>query len=175
MDIVISQESGPVPVTVLSLRGELDLASEHEMETCVQGLIAAGARHVVIDLAGIPYLGQHWISAIDRILLFLLDYQPRRDCERLANGIRAGRFKSPYVKLLNPTPPTYQALHRAGVDMYLEIYHDLSEVIASFGPGPALAEQADHRSRGDADHRWHRLGAFLWHVAGRHRSLLGSS
>ncbi|MCL4489469.1 MAG: hypothetical protein M1570_15280 [Chloroflexi bacterium] len=76
MGIAVYVEQSRVPVRVLGVRGEFDSVSADEMEKCAQDSIAAGARHLLINLAGCPYLGRLGIIAIDHILQFLLTHPP---------------------------------------------------------------------------------------------------
>jgi hypothetical protein len=47
-------------------------------------------------------------------------------------GIRDGTFKSPHLKLVNPTAHVLEVLKLTGLDMFLEVHHSVSEAVASF-------------------------------------------
>jgi hypothetical protein len=94
MEITVSHELGPVPVTVMSLRGEFDTSSADEFETCAKELIAAGTRHLPINLEQAPHLNRIGILAIDRVLFLLLANQSREDRGTMYAGICAGTFQS---------------------------------------------------------------------------------
>ncbi len=134
MEITVSHQQGRVPVTVMRLKGEFDPIAADEFKARTGELIAAGAQHLLIDLAQAPHLNRIGILAIDRVLFLLLAKQPREDRGAMYAGICAGNFRSPYLKLANVTPRAREALHAAGTDMYLEIHRDLKKAIASFGP-----------------------------------------
>ena len=147
MEIIASQEHGRVPVTVLSVRSEIDAFAANEIEARARGAIAAGARHLLIDLTDVPCLGRAGILAIDRILEFLLADRSRDEWRAMDEGIRAGTFKSPHLKLVNPSPLALQELRRAGTNMYLEIHHNLKDAVASFGLAHGESPQIETDSR----------------------------
>jgi hypothetical protein len=104
-------------------------------------LIAAGTRHLLINLEQAPHLNRIGILGIDHVLFSLLGNQSRDDRDAMYAGICAGTFLSPYLKLVNLSPRAQRALHTAGVDMYLEIHSDLNAAIASFSPSPQRPKQ----------------------------------
>ena len=50
----------------------------------------------------------------------------------MKQGLRDGTFKSPHLKLVNPTRHVREVLSMAGLDMFLEIYPNLKDALASF-------------------------------------------
>ena len=46
--------------------------------------------------------------------------------------INDGSFKSPHLKLLNPTKEVMEVLKMSGFDMLVSIEHDLKAAVASF-------------------------------------------
>ena len=167
METAVYVEQSRVRVTVVSVRGEFDSVSAHEMERCAQVLIAAGARHLLINLAECTYLGRPGIVAIDHILQLLLTHPPGQDLDRIGMGIRAGRYKSPEVKIVNASPDTREELHRSGIDMYLEIHRNLHQAIASFGPGSVSEGKAGDDPHRAANHWRDWLAAIQSHIPGR--------
>ena len=52
--------------------------------------------------------------------------------KKVARGILDGSYKSPYLKLLNPTRDVQRTLSTAGFDMFLEIHNKAKAAINSF-------------------------------------------
>jgi hypothetical protein len=52
--------------------------------------------------------------------------------EAVYKGVRDGTYKSPHLKLLNPTEGVSRILSMSGYDMVLEIHKDLQEAVNSF-------------------------------------------
>ncbi len=141
MEIKVNQEHGRVPVSVMSFHGQFDRALAGEMQARAREMINGGARHILVNLEGIPYLGRPEIVAIDEIFSSLLAVQPVRDPASISEQIRAGTFVSRHLKIVNASPLAREALHSAGVDMYVEVLGDVQEAISSFGAEVTHLEQ----------------------------------
>jgi hypothetical protein len=50
----------------------------------------------------------------------------------MRKGLSDGTFKSPHLKLLNPSPRVLDVLSIAGVDMFLEVHRNYKDALASF-------------------------------------------
>ncbi len=130
MDISISQAQGRLPVTVLTLKGDLDASTSADFQARAKQSIDAGARNVLIDLSGVPYMSSAGMRALNQIFNWLSG-SPAEN-EAIKKAVATGKVKSPHLKLLNPTPHVLQVLKMAGFDMFLEIHHNLKDAIASF-------------------------------------------
>ena len=136
MELIISQEHGRVPVTILSVRGEMDPLSANEIALRAREIFATGARYLLINLTDVPALGWAGLLAIDSILEFLLANRSSDEWRAMDQEIRSETLKSPQLKLVNPSTLALRELRRSGTDLYLDIYPTLKEAIASFGPTP---------------------------------------
>ena len=87
---------------VVSLCGELDLASAPELRACLESLLEGGAHSVVIDLEGLAFCDSTGISALVRAV-----NQARRGGRRLV--------------LRRPRPGVRRVLEITGVTSVLEI------------------------------------------------------
>lgn len=129
MQISIAEESGVVPITVLHLTG--DLASEEPLETVAREAFDRGARNMVIDLSGVPYISSAGLRALHVVYMMLRDADPS-DGEDAAKGIARGTYKSPHLKLLKPSKNATKALGVAGYDMFLETFDNYQKAVDSF-------------------------------------------
>ena len=132
MDIEVSQEQGQKPVTVFHIRGEINIASYQQLEQTAREAQAAGMRDLILDLSDVTYVSSAGIRALDNIFKLLRTDAPEESSEAMRQGLRDGTFKSPHLKLLNPAPRVLEALSIAGVDMLLEVHHNLQDAVASF-------------------------------------------
>ena len=132
MDIEVSQEQGQKPVTVFRIRGEINIASYQQLEQKAREAQAAGMRDLILDLSDVTYVSSAGIRALDNIFKLLRTDAPEESSEAMRQGLRDGTFKSPHLKLLNPAPRVLEALSIAGVDMLLEVHHNLQDAVASF-------------------------------------------
>lgn len=132
MDIVVWQEQGRVPVTVLHVRGELNVTSYEQLQVEARKAFDAGARNMLLDLTEVPYVSSAGLRAIHWIFAVLRNGGDGESPDAVSKGLRDGTYKSPHLKLLNPSDHVMEVLHTAGFDMYLEVYQDLAQAIASY-------------------------------------------
>ena len=132
MEITISQEQGRVPVTVFHIKGDINTETYDRLQAQAQQAMQAGARYLLLDLAQVPYVSSYGIRAISQIFTWLRDLAQDQDEAAISKGLRDGTFKSPHLKLTNPSQRVLKVLTTAGVDMFLEIHSDLKQAIASF-------------------------------------------
>ena len=130
MEITSWHETGNEQVTVLRLKG--DLAAEAALVARARSEFDDGARNIVLDLSGVPYISSAGLRAIHSLYLMLRSADAS-DEEAAARGIARGTYKSPHLKLVKPSKNGLKALSMAGYDMFLEIHDDLKSAIKSFG------------------------------------------
>ena len=132
MEIVVSHEQGRVPVTVLHAQCEINVDSYEQLQAQAQAAVEAGTRDVLLDLAEVTYISSAGLRALHHIFTLVRTDSPAESDSALSKGLRAGTWKSPHFKLLNPQPYVLEILKTSGFDMYLEIHHDLRDAVASF-------------------------------------------
>ncbi len=128
MQIVVSQEQGRAPVTVLHVKGDISAETGDQFQTQAQQAIAGGAQNILLDLSQVPYVSSYGIRVISSIYKAL-----RPEAPVPAGPVGEGGItKSPHLKLLNPSPEVQKVLSATGLDMFLEIHRDLKTAVASF-------------------------------------------
>ncbi len=132
MEIALSQHQGRVPVTVMQLTGDLDANTYEQLELQARQAVAAGTADLVLDLSGVPYVSTAGIRAINNVFNLLRTDAPDESDEAIQRGLEEGTFRSPHLKLLNPTARVVDVLNMAGLDMFLEIHTDLDTALRSF-------------------------------------------
>jgi len=129
MDISSWQESGQIPVTILQLKG--DLTAEEQLVDKAQTVFQDGARDIILDLSGVPYISSAGLRAIHVIYMLLRSADPQ-DEETAVRGITRGTYKSPHLKLVNPSRNGLKALTTSGYDLFLDIHDSIPKAVASF-------------------------------------------
>jgi anti-anti-sigma factor len=132
MEIKVSTEQGRVPVTVLHVDGNIDSVSYESFLSKANELIDSGARHMLIDLEHVPLVSSAGLRAFNNVFSRLRELSPDMSDEEMRNGINAGTYKSPHLKLANPSKATRLALETSGFSMFLEILSDVSLGVAAF-------------------------------------------
>jgi anti-anti-sigma factor len=132
MEILVSHQQGRVPVTVFHVKGEINTETHEQLQTQAEQVIQTGTRHLVLDLAEVPYVSSYGIRAISQIFTWLRDASQGESAETVSKGMRDGTFKSSHLKLVTPSHQVLTVLTTAGIDMFLEIHSDLEQAVASF-------------------------------------------
>ena len=134
MDIKISTEQARVPVTILQVEGDIDSSTYDGFLSQAQQLIQDGARYVMIDLAGVPYVSSAGLRAIYTIFKALRAIHPEENVseEQMEKAARMGTYKSPHLKLLNLSDNVHGVFQMGGFDRYIETFTDREKALASF-------------------------------------------
>jgi ABC-type transporter Mla MlaB component len=132
MNITVSQMQGRVPVTVFHIKGDIDANSHQQLQIQAQEAHQTGTHNLLLDLTEVPYISSAGLRALHHIFIMLRTSAPGESDSAMSKGLRDGTFKSPHLKLLNPSPAVFNALSTAGFDMYLEIHRDLKQAVSSF-------------------------------------------
>ena len=131
MEIRVLSARGRVPVSVFHIAGDIDTNSYQQLEERAEKAHSDGARDIVLDLSEVGYVSSAGIRAINHIYRLLQTGAPNESDEAAREGIKAGTFKSPHLKLANTNLRVSEALKVAGVDMFLEFHPDLASAIDS--------------------------------------------
>jgi anti-anti-sigma factor len=133
LKITTSQPQARVPVTVFHIEGDvIDTTSYEQLEAQARTAFDAGMRNLLLDLTKVRYISSSGLRALHSIFMLLRSDSPNESDEAMKQGLRDGTFKSPHLKLLNPSATVLETLRAMGFDMFLEIHHNLKEAIASF-------------------------------------------
>jgi anti-anti-sigma factor len=120
MSILVGQEQGNVPVTVLKIEGDIDAGTYKDLQDKASEVIEAGTSNILLDLGLVEYMGSAGFRAIHAIANMLNKEQ------------KEGMYKSEHVKLLNPKGEVARVIKTLGFDSFLEIHEDRNGAIASF-------------------------------------------
>ncbi len=130
MEITFSQQEKPVPVTVMHINGNVDSDSHEAFQQAAADCVANGTRNLVIDLEHVPFMSSAGLRALNHIFNTLRDENETQDS--MTNGIAKGSYKSSHLKLAAPSKRVMETLKMSGFDMFLEIFPNVSEALASF-------------------------------------------
>jgi anti-anti-sigma factor len=134
MEIKVSTEQGRVPVTVLHVDGNIDSSTYEQFQSAAKKLIDEGARYLLVDLSHAPFVSSAGLRALHSLFNELRARNPQADLddEQMKRGISAGTYKSPHLKLVNPSPETRTVFETSGFDMYIDTFTDMQTAVASF-------------------------------------------
>lgn len=120
LNIMVGEAQGSVPVTVLRVEGDIDAATYKTLQDKASEIIDGGAKHVLLDLGGVEYMGSAGFRALHAI------------SNKLGGDDSAGLAKSAHLKLLNPSEAVARVIKTLGFDVYLDIFQDRDEALNSF-------------------------------------------
>jgi len=134
MDVKVFVERGSVPVTVMHVDGNLDSSTYTIFQEKADEIIKGGARFILVDLEHAPYVSSAGMRALQRIYDQLRSRYADSDLSKaeVMEGIKAGTYKSPHLKLLNPSKETLKTFEISGFDMYIEIFTEKAAALAAF-------------------------------------------
>ena len=132
MNVTVSQEQANVPVTVLTIEGAIAADSYEQLQKQAKEAYDAGTRYMLLDLSKVDFVSSSGLRAIHQIFLMLSVRGSEEEQKAVQEGVRKGTYKSPYLKLANPSRDVQNVLNMAGFDMFLAIYPDRKAALAEF-------------------------------------------
>ena len=136
MNITITKNELPIPVTIMHLEGELDRSNYENLIDEAQNIYDSGTRHLVLDLSQLTFISSAGLTALHQLaLLFRGAKQPGQDEGWAAfHSIDRDRGNGPqeHVKLFSPTKEVQEVLDMTGFSSLFGIYSDLHQATASF-------------------------------------------
>ena len=131
MEITVTQEQGRFPVTVLHVAGNTDSVSAEILQKKAMEVIDGGARYLIFDLAGVPYMSSAGLRVFQEAFNKLRAIAPDESDEDMYRQIADGSYQLANLKIVNPTPEVMEVLKMSGFDMLVSIEKDLKKALAS--------------------------------------------
>jgi anti-anti-sigma regulatory factor len=116
---------------VLHIAGQVDSSTADQFQAAALQAIDGGANDLLLDLTAMRYISSAGLRAVNAIFLALRD-RAGEDPGRVGQGLRDGAYRSPHLKLLNPSPEVTRVLSTAGFDLFLESYKNLRTAVDAF-------------------------------------------
>ena len=135
MEINVSQEKGNVPVTVVSIKGDLDASSYLELVDTAQKLYNAGVRYLILNLVDLAFISSAGLASLHIVTKMFRGEKTNPEdgwgtYKEIDRERERGLQKN--VKLLNPSPDVDKVLDTVGFKQFFEVYTDLKEAAQSF-------------------------------------------
>ena len=136
MNITTEPAAGHAGVTILRLQGDLDGSNYLELIAAARAAQQNGARHLLLDLGGVPYMSSAGLVALHSSVQLLRGEQPPDPSAGWSAlksvAMNATGTAQQLVKLLNPQPRVTRTLEMSGMNVFFEIYTDEAAALASF-------------------------------------------
>lgn len=127
----IDRVEGPVPVTILSLDGELDASNFQSVIDTARQLYDEGTRNLVIDLENLRFMassGLVTLHSIVRIMQGQEPVDPEGGWQALHSNVDE---KQTVVRLAGPQPAVERVLARTGLDRLFVVHADRDAAVAA--------------------------------------------
>lgn len=132
MEIKVATENARVPVTVMSIHGDIDSLTHQAFQAKADELISGGARYILVNMADTPHISSAGLRSLHNIFNKLRSLHQDVNDDELRKEMSAGNYKSPYIKITNLSGHVREVFELSGFETYMEIHDDLSKAIASF-------------------------------------------
>jgi anti-anti-sigma factor len=132
----VERVEGRVPITIVSLDGELDASNYERVIEEVRGLYEAGDRTLLLDLSGLTFMASSGLVALHSVVQVMHGEEPP-DLEggwsafhALSNAVEGGA-KQTEVQLCGAQPAVARVLERTGLDRLFVSHPDRATAIAA--------------------------------------------
>jgi len=136
MRVSVETEQGQVPVTVMKVVGDVDASNYRDLIAAAREQYAAGARHILLDLSEVGYVGSSGLVALHSISVLVRGQQPPdpeagwQAFRTMGRDVEAGMQQG--VKLLNLQPAVARVLDTSGMAQFFEIFTDRAAAVNAF-------------------------------------------
>ena len=132
LNIKSANENARVPVTILSISGDIDSSNFQLFQSYADEQIAQGARYLLLDFSDVKRISSAGLRVIHNLFNKLRDIHKDVNDDELRKKMSSGAYKSPYIKLTNLAPQVTEVFTLGGFDIYLDIFEERAQAIASF-------------------------------------------
>jgi hypothetical protein len=117
---------------LFSVHGDIDANTYDQLQAKAEEYYKSGTRYLLLDLSSVRYISSAGIRALHGLFTLLRTDDLQESDDAVRKGVRDGTYKSPHLKLLNPSDGVSRILTMSGYDMVLDVHKDLQEAIDSF-------------------------------------------
>ncbi len=133
MEIRVTHEHARVLVTILHVSGAIDSSNYQELDQVITRTIDSGTRYILMDLSNVRFMSSaalRSLQVMDRKLNAIME--PNTDPRVRQKGLLDGAYRSPFVKLLNPSDQVLMTLKITGWDLLFDVFKDKRRAIGAF-------------------------------------------
>lgn len=137
LETTIEQATARVPVTIVSLEGELDASNFNELIETTRGLYEAGTRNLLLDLTDLRFMASSGLVALHSILRLIHGEAPPDPeagwgaLHSLGLDVSGGEAQTE-VQLCAAQPSVERVLTRTGLTRLFRIHPDRATALAAF-------------------------------------------
>ncbi|GAB4571814.1 MAG: hypothetical protein Fur0017_21820 [Anaerolineales bacterium] len=132
LNIKSENQNARVPVTVVTISGDIDSSNFQNFQTYVDEQVEKGARYMLLNFREVERISSAGLRVIHNLFNKLRKIHNDVNDDELRRKMSAGAYKSPYLKLTNLAPNVAEVFSLGGFDIYIEMFDDEDTAIRSF-------------------------------------------
>lgn len=132
LNIKYENRDARVPVTVVTISGDIDSSNFQNFQTYVDEQVEKGARYILLNFRGVERISSAGLRVIHNLFNKLRNIHNDVNDDELRKKMSAGTYKSPYLKLTNLAPNVVEVFSLGGFDIYIEMFDDEDAAVRSF-------------------------------------------
>lgn len=132
LNIKYENRDARVPVTVVTISGDIDSSNFQNFQTYVDEQVEKGARYILLNFRGVEHISSAGLRVIHNLFNKLRNIHNDVNDDELRKKMSAGTYKSPYLKLTNLAPNVVEVFSLGGFDIYIEMFDDEDAAVRSF-------------------------------------------
>jgi anti-anti-sigma factor len=137
MQTTVERVEGRVPVTVMSLSGELDASNYLRLVDDVRPLYEAGDRHLLLDMSDLTFISSSGLVSLYMIEKVMQGEEPPDPeygwgaMREVGRAVEGGGVQTA-VQLCSVQPAVREVIERTGLDRLFPIHPDRATAVAAF-------------------------------------------
>ena len=137
MQTTIERVEAHVPITVMTLTGELDASNYLRLVDDVRPLYGAGVRHLLLDLTDLTFISSSGLVSLYSIEKVMQGEEPPDPeygwgaLHEIGRAVDDGMIQSA-VQLCGVQPGVREVIERTGLDRLFRIHPDRATAVAAF-------------------------------------------
>jgi anti-sigma B factor antagonist len=137
MQTTVERVEGRVPVTVMSLAGELDASNYLRLVDDVRPLYESGDRHLLLDLGELTYISSSGLVSLYMIEKVMQGEEPPDPeygwgaMHEVGRAVEEGGGQTA-VQLCGVQPDVREVIERTGLDRLFPMHPDRATAVAAF-------------------------------------------
>jgi anti-anti-sigma factor len=137
MQTTIEGIDAPVPITVMTLAGELDASNYLKLVDDVRPLYASGVRNLLLDLTDLTYISSSGLVSLYMIEKLMQGEEPPDPeygwgaMHEIGRAVEDGRVQN-VVQVCGAQPAVAEVIERTGLDRLFPMHPDRATAVAAF-------------------------------------------
>ncbi|NWF65057.1 MAG: STAS domain-containing protein [Chloroflexi bacterium] len=132
LDIQSRIQNARVPVTIITISGDIDSSNFQTFQAYVDDQLAKGMQYALFNFQDLKRISSAGLRVIHTLFNKLRELHQDVNDDELRRKMSAGEYKSPYLKLTNLIPHVIDVFRLGGFDIYLEFFEDENTALHSF-------------------------------------------